>query len=208
MTGYHPGGGKLVFKKKEFLMKRRLLIFAVVFALLCSSTFANNVSFSVSGGGVLPVAQYMIDDDKTTERDGYTSFMGGLNWQIDASVSYAFNDMISIGGTAGFQSNHSQTRDGMFTIPVYIDFSFTPHHRQVTFPMTVSLGCFGMFWDDLVTIGPAIKVSAGVDVGLTDWMSLFLKVQHEVLIAFYKDFSRTNVYYHMTPLSVGMRFSV
>lgn len=189
-------------------MKKILLSFLFLL-MMCAGLTAGGISLSLSTGLLVPVTQFNADDTGWNENENFPGMMSDASYKVDMAFDYAFTPCFGLGLSTSYEQLDSPfTDDFMFNIPFYLDMTFTVNVKdRVSIPFTVSAGGYASFKGDSFSMGPAVRLSAAVDIRTTDWMTLFLKMQHELLFTVRDDFGTFDMTYYMVPVSAGIRFT-
>lgn len=184
-------------------MLKKLAVFLIILSV-ASISFADNFTASIAGGGYFPLRQYISVNGESSQNESYSKMLGDVNWVLDASFAYSVTDLFEVGATLAMESGCSDYTDTLFTYPVYVDIAVTPSIENITFPFTLSAGGFGQIRANLMTFGLALRLSAAIEIGITDWMDFFAKAYGELLFAFPEDGVYT--YYNLSPVMAGLQF--
>lgn len=185
-------------------MKRISLIILAFLLALNGALFAEGFSIGASAGLYIPLENYRIQDGTTEKNDNYVDMLGNGTWKADLSFGYEVNSLFETGISTSFVMHDSVfMEDKLFYVPLYIDFYLTPNVRQVKFPLGLSAGGFMQVMGDSISIGPAARLSAGVEIDASRWISVFLRTSMEFIFLFSD--GRTDIYHDFTPVSAGMK---
>lgn len=181
----------------------------MVLIMMCAGLSAGGMSLSISGGLFVPVTQFTSDDAGWNENENFPGMMSDSSYKVDVAFDYAFASCFSLGLSTSYEQLDSPfTDDFMFNIPFYLDMTFTVNVKdRVSIPFTVSAGGYASFKGDSFSMGPAVRLSAAVDIRTADWMTLFLEIQHELLFTVRDEFGTFDMTYYMVPVSAGIRFT-
>lgn len=189
-------------------MKRTFAVFLLL-AVLLAGLSAAGFTFGFSGGSFVPVSQWRLADGQWAENGNFAGYMGDFSWKADVELGYSFNAVFGLGLSSGFEYvNTTYVDDLMFIVPAYVDMSVgIPFTEEVRLPLSLSVGGYAQFLGSNVSFGPAVRLSAGVDVAVSELVTLYLEIQHELLFTLRDGFRTFDMSWYMVPVVAGMRLT-
>lgn len=185
-------------------MKRISLIILALFLAINGALFAEGFSIGASAGLYIPLEDYRIQDGMAEKNDNYADMLGNGTWKADLSFGYEVNSLFETGISTSFVMHDSVfMKDKMFYVPLFLDFYFTPNVRQVRFPLGLSAGGFMQIMGDDISLGPVARLSAGVEIETSRWVSVFMRTSMEFIFLFSD--GRTDIYHDFTPVAAGLK---
>ena len=188
---------------------KRLAVLVLLLTVLMTGLSAAGFTLGISGGSFVPVSQWRLADGQWAENGNFAGYMGDFSAKADLSFGYSFNDVFELGLSSSFEYvNTSYVDDLMFIVPAYVDMSVgIPVTEEVRLPLSLSVGGYAQFLGSNVSFGPAVRLSAGVDVAVSELVTLYLEIQHELLFTLRDGFRTFDMSWYMVPVVAGMRLT-